>query len=214
MDIGKIVGFIIKINTNFGSSKNNFASKILKNSLKNIAEVHVEKFNKTNFENINFEADGKIKWKKNLIGQFCKGHELSKPLIKVFYDEYFYSSREIIQEKLKNFFLYLMEKKMNFFRKFENINKSSNFLRALEFSILENLGHCRKNSLDTYYNKLTRNEIKLLREAGLKKRVLFFSSSTQRIRKNLDKCSLIFFLILKDKNFMKKIFIFRQFFSV
>ena len=37
---------------------------------------------------------------------------------------------------------------MNFFRKFENINKSSNFLRALEFSILENLG-CRKNSLDT-----------------------------------------------------------------
>ena len=64
LDIGKIVGFIIKINANFGSSKNNFASKILKNSLKNIAEVHVEKFNKTNFENINFEADGKIKWKK------------------------------------------------------------------------------------------------------------------------------------------------------
>ena len=58
---------------------------------KNIAEVHVEKFNKTNFENINFEME-KL-WKKNLIGQFCKGHELSKPLIKVFYDEYFYSSK-------------------------------------------------------------------------------------------------------------------------
>ena len=53
----------------------------------------------------------KLSGKKNLIGQFCKGHELSKPLIKVFYDEYFYSSREIIQEKLKNFFFVLNGKK-------------------------------------------------------------------------------------------------------
>ena len=77
---------------------------------------------------------------------------------------------------------------MNFFRKFENINKSSNFLRALEFSILENLGHCRKNSLDTYYNKLTRNEIKLLREAGLKKGFFFFffySKDSKKLRQML-----------------------------
>ena len=105
-----------------------------------------------------------------------------------------------------------MEKKNEFFRKFENINKSSNFLRALEFSILENLGHCRKNSLDTYYNKLTRNEIKLLREAGLKKG-FFFSSSTQRIRKLRQMLINIFFNFKRQKFYEKNFYFLDSFFQ-
>ena len=106
-----------------------------------------------------------------------------------------------------------MEKKMNFFRKFENINKSSNFLRALEFSILENLGHCRKNSLDTYYNKLTRNEIKLLREAGLKKGFFFFffySKDSKKLRQMLIN---IFFNFKRQKFYEKNFYFLDSFFQ-
>ena len=88
---------------------------------------------------------------------------------------------------MENFFLFLIEEKINFYKKFENIKKSSKFFRALEFSILENLGHCRKTNLDSYYNELTRGEVKILKEIGLKKGIIFFFF-IRKIQTNLDKC--------------------------
>ena len=142
--IGNILGFKIKINFSFGANKKNFANKILNNSLKDIVIKYINQFSKIEFNEIEFEADGKIKWRKNLIGQFCKGSDLLKPIIKVFTDEYFELHKQIIEEKLKNFLLYLIENQMIFLRNFNDTKKSTKFFRALEFSLLENLGHCRK----------------------------------------------------------------------
>ena len=47
----------------------------------------------------------RLNGEKILIGQFCKGSELLKPIIKVFTDEYFELHKQIIEEKLKNFFI-------------------------------------------------------------------------------------------------------------
>ena len=129
--------------------------------MKDVVKNYVEKFNHIEFDEVKFDPDGKIKWKGNLIGQFIKGKELTKPKIKIFYDEYFELFKQNIEMKLIKFFEFMMEKKMSFFKKVEDIAKPSKFFRALEYSILENLGHCRKNSLDVYYNQLTKNEIEI-----------------------------------------------------
>ena len=86
--------------------------------MKDIVIKYINQFSKIEFNEIEFEADGKIKWRKNLIGQFCKGSDLLKPIIKVFTDEYFELHKQIIEEKLKNFLLYLIENQMIFFEKF------------------------------------------------------------------------------------------------
>ena len=212
-DVGKLVGFTINIYSNFGNNKNNFATKMLKESLKYIVIKYVEKFKKTNFKNLNFEADGSIRWEKNLIAQFCKGHELAKPMIKVFYDEHFNSLKEVIEKKLKNFFFYMMETKMNFFSKCKSINKSSKFLRAFEFSILENLGHCRKNILDTYYNKLTTNEIRHLRQAGLKNGFVFFFFDTEDSKQFRQMLINVFFKTERQKFYEKNFYFLNSFIS-
>ena len=77
--------------------KNNFVAKILNKSIKDVVEIHVEQFNQEVFEEIKFESDGKIKWKDNLIGQFYKGQELSKPGIKIFNDDHFEAYKKILK---------------------------------------------------------------------------------------------------------------------
>ena len=115
-EIGKIVGFSVKTYSRFKKDKNNFVAKILNKSIKDVVEIHVEQFNQEVFEEIKFEPDGKIKWKDNLIGQFFKGQELSKPGIKIFNDDHFEAYKKNIEMKLVKFYEFLMQKKMSFFK--------------------------------------------------------------------------------------------------
>ncbi len=47
------------------------------------------------------------------------------------------------------------------------MEKSSSNLRAVIYSLNENLGHCKKESLIDYYKSLESNEIKILKQNGL-----------------------------------------------
>ena len=77
---------------------------------------------------------------------------------------------------------------MIFLRNFNDTKKSTKFFRALEFSLLENLGHCRKKNLDFFYNKLTKNEIEFFKKAGLRKGYIFYffkSKNSNKLRQML-----------------------------
>ena len=91
-----------------------------------------------------------------------------------------------------------MQKKMSFFKKFEDIKKPSKFFRALEFSILENLGHCRKNSLNIFYNQLNRNEIEIFKKCRIKERPFFFSFYSEDSNKFRQMLINVFFKV-KEK---------------
>ena len=210
-EIGKIFGFNIKIHPNFSNNKNNFINKILKTSLKDIVEKYVYEFNQIEFKEINFEADGKIKWRKHLIGKFYKGHVMSEPFIKIFCDDYFDSYNEVLRKKIKDFFLFLMKSKVDFFRKFKNVNNSSSSFRAFQFSILENLGHCRRDNLDFYYKKLKKNEIDFLRRIGLKKGLRFFSFCLRDSNKFRQMLINVFFKIKREKFYEKKFYALNSF---
>ena len=212
-EVGRLNGFTIKLNSNFTSNKNNFAYKILKNSLKEIVSNQISKFDQIKFKEITFDADGKIKWKRNLIGQFHKGHELLKPKIKVLCDEYFEVYKQMIENKLKKFFENLIEKKLEFLNKFGDTNKSSNFFRAIKFSILENLGHCRKKNINLFFNQLKRDEIKFFKTAGLKKSNNFFSFESYDSNEFRQMLVNVFFETKREKFFDKDFYFLKSFFN-
>ena len=102
---------------------------------------------------------------------------------------------------------------MSFFKKVEDIAKPSKFFRALEYSILENLGHCRKNSLDVYYNQLTKNEIEIFQKVGLKKGLIFFFFYSKDSN-NFKQMLVNVFFKIKRRNFYDRDFYFvKSFFS-
>ena len=87
------------------------------------------------------------------------------------------------------------------------LKNQQNFFRALEFSLLENLGHCRKKNLDFFYNKLTKNEIEFFKKAGLRKGYIFYffkSKNSNKLRQML----INVFFVKKGEKFLKEIFIF------
>jgi len=211
-EIGKIIGFSIKIYSNFGSNKNNFVNKILTSSLKNIIEKYIKQFTEADFMQIKFCADGKIFWKESLIAQFLKGHKLSKPQIKLFYDDYFVIHKMLIEKKIKEFFEFMVEKNFSFLGKLEKLKKSSKFFRALDFSISENLGHCRKKKLSIFYNQLEKNEIKFFQKAGLKKGFVFFFFNSKGSSKFRQMLINVYFAVKREK-FYEKNFYFLNTFS-
>ena len=103
--------FLLKFIQTLEVIKNNFVNKILTSSLKDIIEKYIKQFTQADFMQIKFCADGKIFWKESLIAQFLKGHKLSKPQIKLFYDDYFVIHKMLIEKKIKEFFEFMVEKK-------------------------------------------------------------------------------------------------------
>ena len=88
-EIGETKGFLINLKISFTKNKKNFAAKILKGYLKQLAKEMAEEFVSQNFDKLHFTADGNIYWQKNLIGQFYKGQEIINPAIKLFCDDIF-----------------------------------------------------------------------------------------------------------------------------
>ena len=59
------------------------------------------------------------------------------------------------------------------------MKKPSINLRAVIFSLNENLGHCKKENLIDYYKSLKSDEIKILKQYGLKTGIFFFFFKTK-----------------------------------
>ena len=165
--IGELEGFRFKINHSF--KKNNiYNNKVLKKYLFFFAKHRVDEFKLSKYSDFEFKVSGKILWKKNLIAQLLKNSEVTNPKIKVIYDEFFLDYKKQIESIMRKCFEYYFSKNIDYIKKINLIEKSSSNLRAVIYSLIENLGHCKKENIAHFYKSLKSEEIKILKENGLK----------------------------------------------
>tara|TARA_B100000035_G_scaffold194505_1_gene166047 strand:- start:3439 stop:5775 length:2337 start_codon:yes stop_codon:yes gene_type:complete len=176
--IGKLEGFRFKINHSF--KKNNiYNNKILKKYLIFFANQKIVEFKDSKYSNFEFKVSGEIFWKKNLVAKLFKNTEITKPKIKVFCDDFFLYHKKEIELKTKKCFEYFFLNNIGFIKKIDLMEKSSSNLRAVIFSLNENLGHCKKENLKDYYKSLKSDEIKILKQYGLKTGIFFLFFKTK-----------------------------------
>ncbi len=176
--IGESQGFVFNISSSF-SYNNIYNKKILKNNLFHITKEIVKKFLKCDFREFQIKVDGTICWRENKIAKFLKGHEINKPRIKIFYDDNFYEYFAEIEEKIKKYLKFNLNKELNFLDEMNSFQNPSQSFRAMNFSLNENLGHCKKNNMNNLYKKLSKNEMVFLRKNGLKTGNYFFFFSSR-----------------------------------
>ncbi len=179
--IGLVDGFNFRIKPNFKRSKNIFNNKILEKKLFLEAEKITKAFKKEKFDDLNFQVDGKIAWKNKLIGKFTKGQDLLKPKITSFLDNYFIGYEKQIMIKLNDFFKFLIKKEMPFLNKIREVDNISSSSRAINFCLLENLGHCERREIKNYFNQLSKTEIEKYKLLGFKIGINFFYYNSKKI---------------------------------
>ncbi|MFL2676347.1 MAG: hypothetical protein CNE97_04670 [alpha proteobacterium MED-G10] len=202
-EIGETKGFLINLKISFTKNKKNFAAKILKGYLKQLAKEKTEEFVSQNFDKLHFTADGNIYWQKNLIGQFYKGQEIINPVIKLFSDDIFEEHKKKIEKKLTEYKNFIIQNNLKFYKNFEEKNDFSKFFRAIKFSLLENLGQCKKESLVNYFNNLTKEETTFLEQNGLKNGFFFFFFESDKSNEAKQMFTNVFFKI-NTKSYLKK----------
>ncbi len=176
--IGELHGFVFNISSSF-SHNNIFNKKILKKFLSKISYEVTQNFLSCNFKEFTFDIDGSIFWGKNRIATFLRGLEINKPKIKIFYDNYFLDHFSKIKEKITKYLQFILKKELNFIYEINSFKNPSQSFRAINFSILENLGHCKKDKLKSFYMTLSENEITFLKINGFKTGNLFFFFKTK-----------------------------------
>ena len=98
--------------------------------------------------------------KKSLIAKLFKNSEITNPKIKVFFDDFFSNYKKKIELRIRKCFEYYFSNNIGFIKKINLIEKSSSNLRAVIYSLVENLGHCKKENLTHYYKSLKPQGIK------------------------------------------------------
>ena len=202
-EIGEIKGFLIKLKISFARNKKNFVAKILKGYLKQLAKDKSEEFLNQNFDKLHFTADGNIYWQRDLIGQFYKGQEIINPSIKLFCDDIFDEYKQKIEKKLIEYKKFIIQNNLKFYKNFEDKKDFSKFFRAIKFSLLENLGQCKKESLVNYFNSLTKEETTFLEQNGLKNGFFFFFFKSDKSNEAKQMFTNVFFKI-NTKSYLKK----------
>ena len=86
--------------------------------------------------------------KKNLIAKLFKNSEITNPKIKVFL-MIFFKLQKKIELRIRKCFEYYFSNNIGFIKKINLIEKSSSNLRAVIYSLVENLGHCKKENVNT-----------------------------------------------------------------
>ncbi len=178
--IGRIEGLNFKINPSFKYSKNIFNNKILEENLESICFQIVDSFILTNNQNFDFKVDGSIIWKDHKVGEFIKGKEIHNPKISIFVDKYFSRYQSKINKKLNEFFLFKMNQDLPFINNIRRLKNISHASRAINFSLIENLGHCKKDLINIFFSKLGPNELKDYREMGFIVGINFFYNKLKR----------------------------------
>ena len=180
--IGKLDGFKFKINHSF-KNNNIYNNKILKKHLTFFAKQKIDEFKNSKSSDFDFKINGEILWKKSLIAKLLKNSEITNPKIKVFVDDFFSNYRIEIELRIRKCFEYFFSRNIEFIKKINLIEKSSSNLRAVIYSLVENLGHCKKENVTHYYKSLKPKELKSLRESGLQTGVffLFFKSKGAKL---------------------------------
>ena len=144
--IGILDGFNFKISSTFKSTKNIFNNKILEENLICICSEIKNDFILAKFKSFDFTIGGSITWENQIIGKFLKGKELHNPKVKILVDKYFIKYQKEIKKKINDFFNYKMNKDLPFINEIKAWNTKTNASRAINFSLIENLGHCKKKN--------------------------------------------------------------------
>ncbi len=171
--IGIRNGLKFEINQNFKKSKNIFNNKVLKKSLTEHSIKIKNELLSSSFVSFEFRIDGSILWKKDVIGCFLKDKSLLKPRFVVFLDTFFLNFEKNIKLKILNFLNFLIEKDFPFINRLKAIKKNG-ACRAINFSIIENLGHCERKNIENFLKQLTSDELKEYRKFGFKVGINFF----------------------------------------
>ena len=178
--IGCRNGLKFDINQNFKKSKSIFNNKILKKSLTEFSLKIKDEFLNSSFVSFEFKVDGTILWKKDVIGCFLKDKSLTKPRVEVFLDKFFLNFEKVIKFKILNFLNFLISKELPFINKLQEIKKNG-ACRAINFSVLENLGHCERKNIDNFLKQLTSEELKEYRKYGFKVGINFFYFNSNKL---------------------------------
>ena len=179
--IGFIDGFNFKIKSSFKKSENIFNNKILEKKLTEETENIKEEFKMSKYEKFDFNIDGSILWKKEIIGKFEKCQKLLNPKIICFLDNYFLKYEELIVKKLKEFLDFLIDKDMPSVKKIRNEKNISSPSRAINFYLLENVVHCEKNKIENFFKQLSKFEVAKYKCLGFKKGIRFFYHNTKKM---------------------------------
>ena len=208
--IGFIDGFNFKINSTFKYSKNIFNNKILEENLNFISSQIKNNFIKAKFKGFDFTVDGSITWENQIVGKFIKGKEVYNPKIKILVDKYFIKFQEEIKKKLKDYLIYRMKKDLPFINEIKEWNTKTNASRAINFSLIENLGHCKKKLISSFFNQLQTKELNEYKALGFRVGIIFFYNKFKG--NNFFKQMLIniYFKDLLDNFIEEKIFILNE----
>ncbi len=172
--IGDSNGFKFYIDHTFKKSKNKFNNKILETGLIKISQSIVDEFLVSTLNHFHFTIDGFILWDNDKIGKLEKNKDILNPKINIFLDKFFIIYQDKIKNKIKSLFLSLVNKEMPFVKKLMQWETFSNASRAINFLIIENLGHCKKSTISSFFSKLTSDEMKKYKHIGFKNGSDFF----------------------------------------
>ena len=146
-------GLVHNISPSF-SKNNKYNNKILKSSLICSAESVFASFFQSDFKEFNFKISGEILWRKNIIAKLFKSSDIFNPKIKIICDEFFLIYREKIESKLFNCFRFFLSKNLSFISKINALKNPSQSMRAVTYSLIEKLGHFKKDDKKIFYDVL------------------------------------------------------------
>ncbi len=171
--IGILDGFNFKISSAFRKKKDLFNNKILERRLKILGKKIIDDFVSIKFTELKFDVNGQIFWNGGLIGKFIPHKEIAKPRLELFLDKVFQDYHKIVTEKLNDYFVFLIKKEIPFYFNILCSKLSSPASRAFNFSIMENLGHCKKKDIYNVVSNLTEMEIEHYKSIGFKNGLYF-----------------------------------------
>ena len=125
---------------------------------------------------------------------------LIKPRLEVFLDIFFINFEETIKMKVLNFLNFLIRKDLPFINELKAIKKNG-ACRAINFSIIENLGHCERKNIHNFLKQLTSEELKEYRKLGFKVGINFFYFQNNK-RSHFKQMLINIFFRYNMKNFI------------
>ena len=112
-----------------------------------------------------------------------------------------------IRNKLEQFLDFLKKNELPFFLAFKENKKLSLASRAINFRLLENLGHCERK-IDNFLKQLTVEEFKRYKNIGFRVGINFFYFKSNKLS-NFKQMLINIFFRVDMKNFItESIFIF------
>ncbi len=200
--IGDLRGFRFNISPMFNKNNNIFNNKILKKYLIFFAEKEYENFLRSKISDVKFEINGSIFWKTKLIGKLVKNNDLIKPKLKIINDDYFEIYKRSISNHLNNLLSLLVSENLRFVSLLKKKNSSAN-LRAINYSLYENLGHCIKQNLNKYIRNLNSEEILELKKNNFSSGFYFYFFNSKGA-KNIRQILINVFTGNKIEKFLEK----------